>query len=58
MGTILKEYMTIVGTELPPKFATPTEQGAAIKKCSVLENTNINYGNVSYSNRDQIKINY
>lgn len=55
MDIILKEYMTIVGTKLPPKFENPAEQGAAIKKCSVLENTNINYGNVSYSNGNQIK---
>ncbi|WP_292017453.1 MULTISPECIES: hypothetical protein [unclassified Megasphaera] len=50
MSVIYEDYKTIVGRELPKKFNTPEEQGAAIKKCSILEDTNINYGNISYEN--------
>ncbi|WP_294002440.1 hypothetical protein [uncultured Megasphaera sp.] len=50
MGVIYEDYKTIVGVKLPKKFNTPEEQGTAIKKCSVLEDININYGNISYKN--------
>lgn len=45
--TFMDDYMSITkGFSLPPHtYTTPDEEGARIKKCSILEPTTVGYSN-------------
>ena len=48
---IIKEYIQITCGNIPRVYAGPEEQGKSIVKCSILEDTNLEYSNSTSTNQ-------
>nr|DAJ66670.1 MAG TPA: hypothetical protein [Caudoviricetes sp.]DAW40821.1 MAG TPA: hypothetical protein [Caudoviricetes sp.] len=48
---IITEYMKITCGNIPKVYVGPEEQGKSIAKCSILEDTNLEYSNSTPTNQ-------
>ena len=48
---IIKEYIQITCGNIPRVYAGPEEQGKSSVKCSILEDTNLEYSNSTSTNQ-------
>ena len=48
---IIKEYIQITCCNIPRVYSGPEEQGKSIVKCSILEDTNLEYSNSTSTNQ-------